>query len=143
MMLNIWNLAIASLASLLVLVGAIAKDGKKLILAARVMTPEQRPRIGDLLALHICSDKAALNQLAWVPEKLLDKVLKRLSFTIRQIGGDTIEDARMDLVTGCRFVRVNYLGQRHQFWDFPCPDGKSIPAFGVGDIEAIAQLESV
>ena len=141
MMLNIWNLAIASLASLLVLVGAIAKDGKKLILAARVMTPEQRPRIGDLLALHICSDKAALNQLAWVPEKLLDKVLKRLSFTIRQIGGDTIEDARMDLVTGCRFVRVNYLGQRHEVWDFQSPDGKSIAAFSVGDIEAIAQLE--
>lgn len=118
----------------------IAKDGKKLMLAARVMTPEQRPRIGELLAVHLCSNKAALNQLAWMPEQLRDKVLKRLSFTIRQIGGDTIEDARMDLIAGCEFVSANYLGQRYETWDFLCPDGKSIPVFGVGDIDAIALI---
>ncbi|HEY9781078.1 MAG TPA: hypothetical protein V6D09_13180 [Leptolyngbyaceae cyanobacterium] len=34
-----------------------------------------------------------LKGLAWVPGVLLEAVLKRLSFTIRRIGGDTVEDA--------------------------------------------------
>ena len=76
--------------------------------------------------------------LAWVPGVLLEAVLKRLSFTIRRIGGDTIEDACLELIASCKFVSVKHLGQRYETWRFQTSDGTHIPVFGAGDIEAIA-----
>ena len=117
---------------------AIACDAEKLMLAARVMTKTQQHQIGNLLAAHLCSDPNNLNGLAWVPGVLLEAVLKRLTFTIRRIGGDTIEDACLELIAGCKFVSVKHLGQRYETWRFQTSDGTHIPVFGAGDIEAIA-----
>ena len=75
--------------------------------------------------------------LAWVPGVLLEAVLKRLSFTIRQIAGGTVEDAYLELIAGCKFVSVKHLGQRYEQWRFETSDGTHIPVFGTSDIEAI------
>jgi hypothetical protein len=117
---------------------AIVSDAGKLMQAARVMTKTQHRQIGNLLASHVCDDPNNLKGLAWVPGVLLNSVLKRLSFTIRRIGGDTIEDAYLELIANCKFVNVNHLGQRYEQWLFQTPDGTHIPVFGAGDIEAIA-----
>lgn len=122
------------------LADAIACSAEKLMLAAKVMTKTQRRAIGDLLATHVCSDPNNLNGLAWVPGVVLEAVLKRLSFTIRRIAGDTIEDAYLGLVAGCKFISVKHLGQRYEQWRFETSDGTHIPVFGVGDIEAIAPM---
>ena len=117
---------------------AIARDAEKLMQAARVMTKTQQRQIGNLLAVHLCDDPNNLAGLAWVPGVLLEAVLKRLSFTIRRIGGDTIEDACLELIASCKFVSVKHLGQRYETWRFQTSDGTHIPVFGAGDIEAIA-----
>jgi hypothetical protein len=117
---------------------AIASNGEKLKQAARVMTNTQRRAVADLLADHLCSNPDNLKGLTWIPDNLRLAVLKRLTFTIRRIGGERIEDARMDLIAGCKFVSVNYLGKHHEQWIFQTPDGTHIPVFGAGDIEAIA-----
>lgn len=116
----------------------IASDARKLMLATKVMTKTQRRAIGDLLARHLCADPNNLKGLAWVPGVLLEAVLKRLSFTIRRIAGDTIEDAYLELVAGCKFVSVNHYGERYETWRFQTPDETHIPVFGAGDIEACA-----
>lgn len=118
----------------------IASDARKLMLATKVMTKTQRRAIGDLLARHLCSDPNNLKELAWIPGVVLEAVLKRLSFTIRRIAGDTIESAYLELVAGCKFVSVNHYGERYETWRFETPLGKNIPVFGAGDIEAIAPM---
>jgi hypothetical protein len=119
---------------------AIARDAEKLMQAARVMTKTQQRQFGNLLATHVCSDPNNLNGLAWVPGVVLNAVLKRLSFTIRRIGGDTIEDAYLELVAGCKFILVKHLGSRYEQWRFETSDGTHIPVFGASDIEAIAPI---
>ena len=104
------------------------------------MTKTQQRQIGNLLAAHLCSDPNNLKGLAWVPGVLLEAVLKRLSFTIRRIGGDTIEDAYLELIAGCKFIRVKHLGSRYEQWRFETSDGTHIPVFGAGDIEAITLI---
>ncbi len=117
---------------------AIASDGEKLKQAARVMTNQQRRQIAELLADYLCSNPTVLSQLAWVPDNLRSTVLKRLSFTIRRIGGENIEDAHLEKIAECKFVSVSYLGRKYEQWLFQTPKGENIPVFGTGDIEAIA-----
>lgn len=119
---------------------AVASDARKLMRAAKVMTKTQQRQIGNLLAAHVCSDPNNLNGLAWVPGVVLEAVLKRLSFTIRRIAGDTVEDAYLSLVAGCKFIKVKHLGQRFETWRFETSDGTHIPVFGASDIEAIANI---
>ncbi len=102
------------------------------------MTNQQRRQIAELLADYLCSNPTVLSQLAWVPDNLRSTVLKQLTFTIRRIGGENIEDARLEKIAECKFISVNYLGQRYEQWLFQTPSGKNIPVYGTGDIEAIA-----
>jgi hypothetical protein len=59
----------------------------------------------------LCSAPNTLSQLAWLPSKLLNSVLKQLSFTIRQIGKATDGmDLSWQYVSGCKFVGVSAIG---------------------------------
>ena len=116
----------------------VKRDGDKLKKAASVgMSQEQRSCLTTLLAAHLCENPADLNQLAWVPGKLRDRALQRLSFTICRIGGDALLDACWERISGCKFVSVEHLGTRRETWVFQTPDGVRLPVFGVDAIEAI------
>ena len=96
------------------------RDGDKLKQAASVaMTQEQRSCLTTKLVTHLCDNPDDLNQLAWVPVKLRDKALERLTFTIRQIGGAAnVLDACLEYVSGCKFVSVKHLSDRYEQWIF-------------------------
>ena len=64
-------------------VEVVDQDGDKLREAAVLgMNKGQRQGLTTLLATHLCQNPGDLNQLAWVPVKLRDRALERLSFTI-------------------------------------------------------------
>ncbi len=103
------------------------------------MTLEQRQVLTNLLATHLSENPAELSQLAWVPEKLRDRALERLTFTIRRLGGGAnVLDACWEYVSGCKFVSVQHLGTRNEQWIFLCPEGNRIHVFGTDAVEAIA-----
>lgn len=118
----------------------VNQDGDKLKKAAASgMTKEQRQGLTTLLAAHLCDNPSDLNKLTWVPVKLRDRALERLSFTIRRIGGgENLLDACLEYVSGCKFVSVNQLGLRYEQWIFSTQEGKNLPVFGIDAIEAIS-----
>jgi len=117
------------------LIEAVKQDSDQLMIASKTMTPEQRQGMSQMLAAHLCENPAALNQLAWVPTKLRDRALERVTFTIQRIRGDAL-DACVESVTGCRFVAAEHLGQRRELWVLQLPDGKNV-AVDTGAVEAI------
>lgn len=122
------------------LVQGIGENGSSLLAAAKTMPQEQRPRLTHLLATHLCQDLTYLKKLSWVPVKLRNKALAQLKFTIRQIGGvaNSVSDACVEYVRGCKFVTVANLGTRYEQWVFQTQEGVRLPVFGVEEIQAIA-----
>lgn len=119
----------------------VGEDALKLLAATRTMTKEQRRELTNLLATHLCQSPTYLSQLEWIPVKLRDRALEKLTFTIQRIGGvaSSILDACIEYVSGCKFVSVANVGTRAERWIFQTPDGKNIPVFGIEAIEAIAR----
>jgi phage/plasmid-associated DNA primase len=65
---------------------AVNRDGDKLKKAAiSGMTKEQRSWLTTMLAAHLCDNPSDLSKLQWVPVKLRDRALERLTFTIRRL----------------------------------------------------------
>jgi hypothetical protein len=120
------------------LVQAVGENMKRLIQAASRITAEQRQNLTTLLAAHLCENPTALSTLVWVPRKLRDKALERLSFTVLQIGGTNVLDARMESKSGCKFVSAEHLGTRNEIWVFQAPEGNRLAMFGTGAVDAIA-----
>ncbi len=119
---------------------AVNRDGSRLRQAASVgMTKEQRCSLVELLVTYLRENPAHLSQLDWVPVKLRDRALLRLTFTIRQIGGGmNVLDGCLTYISGCKFVSQQHLGTRKEQWIFQTPEGKNIPVFGTDEIEALA-----
>lgn len=120
----------------------VNRDGDKLKkAAASAMTREQRQGLTTLLATHLCDNPSDLNQLAWVPVKLRDRALERLSFTIRRIGGAAnVLDACWEHFPGCKLDRVDHLGTRKEKWFFLTKEGNRL-AVGVDAVQAIAAVQ--
>jgi len=110
----------------------VEQNAKKLMKAASQMTSEQRCHVADLLLTHLCSCPAAISQLAWVPDKLRDIVLGRLTFTIQRIDGESIV---------CKLESVEQIGTQKEQWIFKAPSGERFPVFGIKAIVAIALTE--
>ncbi|MBW4640531.1 MAG: DUF3987 domain-containing protein [Gloeocapsa sp. UFS-A4-WI-NPMV-4B04] len=125
------------------LVEGIGENSSSLMTGAKIMPQEQRPRLTDLLATHLCQNPDYLGKLSWIPVKLRDKALERLTFTIRQIGGVTgsVVDACIEYVSGCKFVSLTHPGTRQETWTFQTSEGVNIPVFGVEEITAIVYRE--
>ncbi len=119
---------------------AVNQDGELLKRAASVgMTLEQRSCLTTLLAAHLCETPSNLNKLAWIPTRLRERALQRLTFTIRRLGGaENVLDACLERISGCKFVSVEYLGTRNELWIMQTLEGKNIPVFGTDTIEASA-----
>ena len=117
---------------------SVNQDGNKLKQAAAQMTPEQRRGLSQVLAAHLCANADGLNQLVWVPIKLTNRALERLSFTLQRIGSGML-DANVEDVAGCQFVTVEHLGTRRELWIFKLPNGKNIAA-GIDTIQSIELL---
>ncbi len=125
------------------LVQLVEQDTKKLLRAAKAVTPEQRRGLVERLAAHLCDCPKDLDTLAWVPAKLRDRALSMLSFTIQRIGGANHLDVCIERVTGCRFVSVHLVNSsRHQRWEFLTPVGQTLVMLSSDDVEAIAPLDN-
>ncbi len=117
---------------------AVGQNTQKLVKAANRLTTEQRRGLTSLLAAHLCQQPEHLNQLAWVPVKLRDRALERLTFTLRRIGGAAnVLDACWESIIGCKFVSVEHIGTRNEKWVFQAKEGNRLAVFGVDAIEAI------
>lgn len=125
------------------LVQGIGENPSSLMTAAKTIPQEQRPRLTQLLATHLCQNPDYLGKLSWIPVKLRDKALERLTFTIRQIGGVTgsVLDACIEYVDNLRFVSVAHQGTRQETWTFQTSAGVNIPVFDVEEITAISLIE--
>lgn len=93
----------------------VGQSTKKFIKVTNQMTTKQRQGIVHLLVAHLCQTPANLNHLAWVPNKLRDKALQQLTFTIRRIGGAAnVLDACLEHLEGCKVVSEEHLGTRNE-----------------------------
>lgn len=81
--------------------------------------PAERQALATLLALHLSEDQNNLDQVAWVPEKLLHSALSKLSFCVSKISGpdNMIDEPEIEHINGCRFVSVQHLGIRRPLGD--------------------------
>ncbi|PSB55160.1 DNA primase, partial [Chroococcidiopsis cubana CCALA 043] len=118
----------------------IDRSAKKLMKAASCMSSQQRDRIANLLTTHLCSNPDALSQLAWIPKKLRDVVLKQLSFTIRQMrrSAESLE-LYWEHISNCQFVCAVLQENDRLRWTFQTPDGDTISVLDLKVIAAIAQ----
>ena len=123
------------------LVELLEQNTQKLLKAAKQMSKQQRQRLSVLLAEHLRSHPTDLNQLVWLPKKLIERALEKLTFTIQQISGDHINDAKLEQIEGCKFISVNNLGERcRELWVFQSPEGKNIYIYSTHAIMAIDLL---
>jgi hypothetical protein len=112
-----------------------------LLAVAKEMTAQQRQGLTKLLVNHLCQSPAYLTQLAWVPEKLRQRALEKLSFTIRciaDVAGSAL-DVGWEYISSCRLEQVSQIGTGHETWIFTTPDGANLRAYPTA-VEAIAYL---
>ncbi|PSB26414.1 DUF3987 domain-containing protein [Chlorogloea sp. CCALA 695] len=113
----------------------LQKDSQKLIDVMNQFDKEQRKKIASVLIEFLCREPQSLKELNWIPIKMLNWIFKRLHFTISRVGGDSINQARMELLSNLSFVSVEGLGSNKELWVF-CDraSGKNIPVFGTDGI---------
>jgi hypothetical protein len=117
----------------------VDRSAKKLMKAASCMSSQQRDRVANLLTAFLCSSPSALSQLAWIPEKLRDVVLKQLTFTIRQLRKSTESlELYWEHISNCQFVGAVLQENDRLRWTFQTPDGNTISVLDLKVIEAIA-----
>ena len=111
--------------------------------AASCMSSQQRDRVVNLLTTHLCSAPDALSQLAWIPEKLRNVVLKQLTFTIRQLrkSAESLE-LYWEYFSNCQFVCAVLQENDRRRWTFQTPDGNTISVCDLKTIVAIAYTQS-
>ncbi len=121
------------------IVAVMGKDRQKFIEATKAITSEQRRSLVPLLAAHLCKNPAALGQLSWLPEKLRNKALESLTFTIQRLKSvSNVVQVEWESVAGCKFVSIQQSGTRGEKWIFCSPLGQHIPAWSTDAVEAIA-----
>jgi hypothetical protein len=117
----------------------LQKDSQKLIDVMNQIDKEQKRKIASVLIEFLCKEPQSLKELNWIPIKMLNWIFKRLHFTISRIGGDSIEDARMEQVGNLSFVSVEGLGSSKELWVFcEASSGRNIPVFGTDGICGIS-----
>jgi len=125
------------------LVQIVDGDSQKLVAATGEMVHQQRQKVSSLLATHLCSSPEDLGQLTWLyPKltKLIHRALEKLTFTIRKIGGDTIESACWSEISGCKFESLERLGAYGERWVFVAPNQEKLSLSGTSEITAIGFL---
>lgn len=112
----------------------VGSDRKTLMSEVRNWSTAERQALSTLLAEHLESlQHDALDDVAWVPEKLLHSALSTLSFTVSKIGGgdNLVDEPEIEHINGCRFVSLQHLGNsRREQWVFESHDGRTFCVFG-------------
>ncbi|PSB28837.1 DUF3987 domain-containing protein [Chlorogloea sp. CCALA 695] len=118
---------------------SLQKDSQKLIDVMNSFDKAQRKKIASVLIEFLCSEPQNISELTWIPIKMLNWVFKRLTFTVSRIGGDFIDDARLEQVENLSFVSVEGLGSNKELWVFcEASSGKNIPVYGADGICGIS-----
>jgi hypothetical protein len=118
---------------------SLQKDSQKLIDVMNSFDKAQRKKIASVLIEFLCSEPQNISELTWIPIKMLNWVFKRLKFTVSRIGGDFIDDARLEQVENLSFVSVEGLGSPKELWVFgDASSGKNIPVYGASAISGIS-----
>ena len=109
----------------------VKENTNTLIKAAKEMTAQQRQGLTRLLSEHLCQSPSHLSQLTWVPEKLRQRTLERLQFTIRRIASvaESILELGWESVSGCRLEKIGQIGMPGEAWLFLAPDGTHVYAY--------------
>jgi hypothetical protein len=118
---------------------SLQKDSQKLMDVMNSFDKTQRRKIASVLIEFLCSEPQNISELTWIPIKMLNWVFKRLTFTVSRIGGDFIDDARLEQVENLSFVSVEGLGSPKELWVFgDASSGKNIPVYGASAISGIS-----
>lgn len=118
-------------------VEAVERNKQRLLSAAKQMAQDMCQNLSVLLAQHLCSHPEDMEQLTWLPIKLITKALQKLSFTIERIAECSVDDAHWEQISGCSFESVNRLGEKGEIWIYTTPNGERFPA-ATSEITAIA-----
>jgi len=109
----------------------VKENTNTLVKAAKEMTAQQRQGLTRLLSEHLCQSPIHLTQLLWVPQKLRQRTLERLQFTIRRIASvaGNVLDLGSESISGCRLEKIGRTGTVDEAWLFTTPDGTHVYAY--------------
>ncbi len=104
--------------------------------AVREWNLDEKQLLVQLLSSHLETESNPLEQIDWIPTKLLSRALSNFTFRLQRIkdSDNLVDDAEMEYLSGCKFVSVQNLGDRQEQWVFEF-ESKNIPMF---DREQIA-----
>lgn len=108
-------------------------DRSVLLGTVKTWSHPERQALATLLADHLSEDQNNLDQVVWVPEKLLHSALSKLSFCVSKISGpdNMIDQPEIEHINGCRFVSAQHLGiRRREQWMFEGYGGRMLTVFG-------------
>jgi DNA-binding protein H-NS len=94
---------------------------------------QQKETLPGLLAEYVETNyPECLDQIGWVPDRLRDAALERLSFAVEKITGaeNLVDEPRFECFYRCKFVSLRDFGTRQERWLFEAPDGRKLPVFG-------------
>lgn len=120
----------------------VKENTNMLVKAAREMTPTQRQGLTKLLVEHLCQFPSNLYQLTWVPERLRQRAIEKLTFTIHCVT-NVVEGAlntTKETISGCRLKYIDGIGTQNEVWIFATPSGEDFCA-RPNVVEAIACYE--
>ena len=84
-----------------------------------------------LLSEYLENEPSAFDQIDWIPEKLLNKALSALSFTLEKIRktDNLVDEPEFEYFRGCKFKSVAHIGEPSEKWFFHAGD-KVLDVFG-------------
>lgn len=106
----------------------VERDRGNLLHFVRNWSNEARTRLSILLSESLESGSTTLNDVQWVPEKLLYSSLNKLFFTVRKIVGsdNLVEVPRVEHFSNCKFVMLHNFATSTERWVFESGDNKQL-----------------
>jgi len=94
-------------------------------------TLSEKQLLVQLLTEHLETEPNAFDQIDWIPEKLLNKVLHNLTFTLSKIEktDNLVDEPKIEQISNCEFVSLEHIGSRYEQWKFKA-NGDVFPVFG-------------
>ncbi|PSB48569.1 DNA primase [Cyanosarcina cf. burmensis CCALA 770] len=120
----------------------VKENTNTLVKAAKEMTSTQRQGLTKLLVEYLCQFPSNLYQLTWVPERLRQRAIEKLTFTIHCVT-NVVEGAlntTKETISGCRLKYIDCIGMQNEVWLFVTPSGEDFYACP-NAVEAVACYE--
>ncbi len=109
----------------------VGGDSSALLKAVKIWTYESKQLLVQLLSKYLKTEPTALEQIKWIPEKLLWKAFSTLTFTLEKIrsSNNLVDEPEMEQFCGCKFKSVANIGNPREQWFFQS-GGKVLDVFG-------------